>query len=73
MMELGRRIVIFGSTCSGKSTMARQISQLTALPHIELDEIFWQAGWVQMPLDRFRAEILAVIDRCPDGWVLDGN
>ncbi len=73
MTELGHHIVIYGPACSGKSTLARRISQLVGLPHIELDEIFWQPEWVERPLDEFRAEISVALSRCPDGWVMDGN
>jgi len=73
MNETGKHIVIYGPACSGKTTLARQISHLTELPHIELDEIFWEPGWEHKSLEEFRAGISAALDQCPDGWIADGN
>jgi len=53
--------------------MARKISKRIGVPHVELDEVFWQPDWVEKPLDEFRAEVTAIIDRHTDGWVIDGN
>ena len=53
--------------------MAGQISELTGVPHIELDAIFWRPGWVQSPLEEFRANVSAALSRCAGGWVIDGN
>ncbi len=73
MAELGRHIVVYGPTCSGKSTLARRIAQHVNVPHIEIDAIFWTPDWVEKPLEEFRAEISAVLSQCVDGWVFDGN
>ncbi|MFC2014543.1 adenylate kinase [Chloroflexota bacterium] len=73
MTELGHYIVVYGPTGSGKTTLAEQISQLIGVSHIELDEIFWQPGWVEKPLEEFRAEVSAVLSEHTDGWVMDGN
>jgi adenylate kinase family enzyme len=73
VVEIGRYIIIRGPTGSGKSTLAGQISQRVGIPHIELDAIFWKPGWVESPLEEFRADVSAALGRCPDGWVIDGN
>ena len=73
MTDLGRHIAIYGPTSSGKSTLAKRIAQSTGLPHVELDAIFWLPGWVERPLDEFRAEVSTALSKCPDGWVIDGN
>jgi shikimate kinase len=39
-----RRVVILGRGGAGKSVLARQLSELTGLPAIELDRLFWQPG-----------------------------
>ena len=72
-VELGRRIVVWGVTGSGKTTLARRLSDTLALPRIELDAIFWQPGWVETPDGEFRAKVQAAVDAAPDGWVLDGS
>ncbi|MFI1917805.1 hypothetical protein [Nocardia sp. NPDC020380] len=70
-MTVTRRISVVGTSGSGKSRLAHRISEVLAIPHIELDAIHHQAGWTPMPKDEFQA---AVADRlAQDAWVADGN
>ena len=46
-----RRIVVYGATGSGRSTLARRLSELTGIPWTSVDDICWRPGWVLMPLD----------------------
>jgi len=73
MNNIGRRIVVYGPTGSGKSTMARLIAGRTGLPCVELDRIFWLPDWVEKPREEFRADALATLEKHKDGWVCDGN
>ena len=73
MAKVGRRIVVYGPTGSGKTTVASRLARSLGLPHIELDALFWTPNWVGRPWEEFRAEVSAALDRCPDGWVIDGN
>jgi adenylate kinase family enzyme len=34
-----QRIIIIGTSCSGKTTLAQQVSQQLAIKHVELDEL----------------------------------
>jgi adenylate kinase family enzyme len=70
---LGRRVVIWGVTGSGKTTLARRLSEALGLPRIELDAIFWQPNWVETPDEEFRTKVLAAVRDGRDGWVLDGS
>jgi hypothetical protein len=47
------------------------LGQVTGLPVIELDEVFWQAGLLATPLDQWVVlqEKLVV----EDGWIMDGD
>jgi len=71
--RFGRRFVIYGPTSSGKSTLAQQISHRTGLPHIELDALFWLPDWKEKPLEKFRSDVSAALNKHVDGWVCDGN
>ncbi len=64
-----RRILVYGATGSGKSTMARQLSELTGIPWTSVDDICWRPGWVPTP----QAEQLAHFDAltATDTWILD--
>lgn len=65
------RIVIVGTTCSGKSTLAKQFSQLLEIPHVMLDELYWNPHWQEKPASEFRAAV-AQATSAPR-WIVDGN
>ena len=69
----GRRIVVWGVTGSGKTTLARQLGDALGLSRIELDALFWKPNWVETPGDEFRAKLRSAIVDARDGWVLDGS
>jgi adenylate kinase family enzyme len=73
MSEIGRRILVKGPTCSGKSTLAESIARKLGVPHIELDTIFWKPGWEESSPEELRAGVSAALENSPDGWVIDGN
>ena len=50
-----RRVVILGRGGAGKSVLARALSELTGLPTIELDSLFWQPGPVPTPAEAWVA------------------
>ena len=45
--------VVIGRGASGKSTLARRLSEITGLPLIELDKVFWRPGLVKTPRDQW--------------------
>jgi adenylate kinase family enzyme len=65
------KLSIVGTTGSGKTTLARSVSQSLSIPHVELDGIYHQPGWTRLPEAEFRIRIIAEVGR-PD-WVIDGN
>lgn len=67
----GRRIVVVGTTGSGKTTMARRLAAGLGYPHVELDALHWEANWTPAPVAVFRARVRKAI-RAPC-WVVDGN
>ncbi|WP_330181350.1 (d)CMP kinase [Nocardia sp. NBC_01503] len=66
-----RRIAVEGTSGSGKSSLARDISRRLGIAHIELDAIHHQADWTPLGAPEFQAAVGARIAR--DGWVVDGN
>lgn len=66
-----KRIAIFGSPGSGKSTLARNLSALTGIPVVHLDQHYFQPGWVIKPVAEFRKAVTEVV--AADGWITDGN
>jgi len=63
--------VIIGPGGSGKSTLALQLRELTGLPVIELDQIFWRTGLIETPLDQWAAIQEKLVEQ--DKWILDGD
>lgn len=64
-----RRILCYGVTGSGKTTLAARLSRITGLPWHSVDDITWQPGWVPVPEDEQRRRF-EVICAEPD-WILD--
>jgi adenylate kinase family enzyme len=65
-----KRILVYGVTGSGKTTLASQISELTGLPwHSVDDEIEWLPGWVERPREEQR-EVASPITSS-GAWILD--
>ncbi len=66
-----RRVVVVGTTGSGKTTFARQLATRLGVPHVELDALYWEPEWTPAPREVFRIRIERALDG--DGWVADGN
>lgn len=64
------RILVYGVTGSGKTTLARRVGAATGVPwHSADDEIGWLPGWTQRPLEEQRS--LAEQICAEPAWVLD--
>jgi adenylate kinase family enzyme len=69
-MDSPRRILVYGVTGSGKTTLARQISAATSLPwHSIDDEVGWLPGWIERPLEE-QVQIVSELVSS-DAWVMD--
>lgn len=68
-----RRVVVLGTSGSGKTTLARQLAAALNVPHIELDALHWEPGWIEAPTHRMRARVRDVIAAAPHGWAVCGN
>ena len=66
-----RRIAVVGTTGSGKTRLACQISAQLAVPHIELDALNWEPSWKEAPPDVFGERVRLASHG--DAWVIDGN
>lgn len=66
-----RRIVVVGTTGSGKTTFAAHLAGRLGVPHVELDALHWEANWMEADLGRFRERVTRAVS--DDAWVIDGN
>ena len=68
------RVVVIGSSGSGKSTFGRALAGACDLARVELDALNWAPGWV----DRSKTDAQDFVRRVDaaiagDRWVTDGN
>jgi shikimate kinase len=66
-----RRVVIVGTTGSGKSVLAERLARTLSLPPIELDALFWMPGWQPALIELFRHRVDTATQA--DGWIIVGN
>ena len=66
-----QRVLVMGSSGSGKSTFARRLSALTGIPTVSIDALFWKPGWVESDKYDFERRMIEVA-REPR-WIMDGN
>jgi adenylate kinase family enzyme len=57
-----RRVSVVGNSGSGKTTVARAISDRLGLPHLELDGIYHQPGWSARPEPEMRRLVIEFVD-----------
>lgn len=67
-----QRVVVTGSTGSGKTTFAAALAGALGGPHVELDGLNWDPNWTPAPPELFRARVEAALAG-RDRWVVDGN
>jgi adenylate kinase family enzyme len=66
-----KRVIIIGPCGSGKSTLARDLAPRMGLPLVHMDQLGWQAGWIETEKAELNARLAnAVAD---DEWLIEGN
>jgi adenylate kinase family enzyme len=65
------RILVMGSSGSGKSTFAHRLSAMTGIPMVSLDGLYWKPGWRPSDAAEFEKRVTeaAHLPR----WIMDGN
>jgi len=66
-----QRILVMGSSGSGKSTFSKRLSAITGIPMVSVDALYWKPGWIESGKDEFH-ERLSAAARQPR-WIMDGN
>lgn len=66
-----KRIVVVGTTSSGKSTLAVKLAKKIGGDFIELDALHWEPNWMEAPNEVFRERVDAATRSTV--WVVAGN
>ncbi len=65
------RVLVIGPCGSGKSTLARELAPRMGLPLIHMDQLGWQAGWVETEKAELNARLAEAI--AGERWLIEGN
>ena len=65
------RAIVIGTSCSGKTTFARDLAARLDAPHTELDSLHWLPGWKERDPESFRSLVGEWAAR--ERWIIDGN
>ncbi len=66
-----KRVLIIGPCGSGKSTLACELAPRMGLPLVHMDQLGWQAGWVETEKAELNARLAAAV--AEDEWLIEGN
>ena len=66
-----RRIIVIGTTGSGKTTLARELARALGVEHVEFDAYRHGPNWTETPDDEFRRQLVHALRG--ERWVADGN
>jgi adenylate kinase family enzyme len=66
-----QRVLVVGTSGSGKTTVAEGLARTIGVPHIELDELYWEPNWEPADHDVFRDRVEAAT--ASEAWVVCGN
>ncbi len=64
-----QRILVYGVTGSGKTTVASQISEATGIAWTDVDALTWEPAWTQVSAEEQRRRIGPIC--AGESWILD--
>ena len=70
-MIQGQKIIVLGCSGSGKSTFSRKLHEVTHLPLIHLDNIWWKEDRTHISREEFDQKLDEILEG--DKWIIDGD
>lgn len=65
------KVLVLGGCGSGKTTFSEQLSELTSLPIIHLDQHFFAPGWKEPKTEDWEKKVGQLCQQ--EQWIMDGN
>jgi adenylate kinase family enzyme len=65
-----KKVAVFGNAGGGKSTLSKQLSEMTGLPLYVLDKLQYQPGGIEVPHESYLRSHQLILDQ--DRWIIDG-
>jgi len=69
---MNRKIIITGTSCTGKTTLGKKLSKKLSVDQIDLDDLHFLPNWVEKDNDVFIREVNAAVDAL-DEWIVSGS
>lgn len=66
-----QKVLVLGCAGSGKSTFSKRLGEITGLPVIHLDALYWKSGWIASTEEEWDRTIEELLRR--DEFIMDGN
>lgn len=66
-----QRVVVVGRGGAGKSTLCRRLGEVTRLPAVELDAVYWDSELRVLTAEEWRDRQRAMV--AEDRWIMDGD
>lgn len=70
-MNCGHKIIVLGCSGSGKSTFSKKLHEVTQLPLIHLDNIWWKKDRTHISREGFDKKLAEILRG--DKWIIDGD
>ena len=66
-----RKILVIGSSGSGKSYFSKRLGEQLRIDVIHLDRQYWKPNWTKPSKEEWKAKVAEMLKR--DEWIIDGN
>ena len=63
---MNKKIIITGTTCTGKTTLGKKLMKQTSVPQIDLDDLHFLPNWIEKEKERFVEDVNNEIEGLDD-------
>ena len=69
---MNKKIIITGTSCTGKSTLGKKLAEELYVNQIDLDDLHFLPNWVEKEDEQFIKEVNDAVDNL-DNWIVSGS